>query len=557
MAVGAVGRPRGLGGGMMGTVILAFDSDAVRAAEEPLLAAGAPLMDRAAFALAVRVAAELRARRGRVVGAVVVVLVGAGNNGGDALHAGALLARRGAGVLAVATSDRVHAGGLAALCAAGGRVVSVADGGPGPHVWAGDAIAEAYAADVVLDGLLGIGARGALRGPAAEVVRLLGELMADESVGGRGSGPLVVAVDLPSGIGVDAGDVPRGDDHAGGRAGADGRSDGPAAVGSVLPADVTVTFGAAKPGLLLPPAAGLVGRLDVVDIGLDLTGSRPAVARLEPGDIAGLWPVPGASSHKYTRGVLGVVAGTPAYPGAAVLTVSAAVRAGVGMVRFLGSPGVTATVLAARPEVVAVDGRVQAWALGPGVDPEDRAQADRVRDGLAQALARELPAVVDAGGLALLPDRLAPWVVLTPHAGELATLLSARGEDVDRAQVEAEPLRWARRAHELTRATVLLKGAVTIVVGPEGAVYAQADAPSWLATAGAGDVLTGLLGALLAGRAQAVVADPTLVAALASAAALMHGRAAHRANPGGPVAALAVADALPATIAAVLRGDRD
>lgn len=542
----------------MGDVILAFASDAVRTAEEPLLAAGAPLMDRAAFALAVRVAAELRARRGRVVGAAVVVLVGSGNNGGDALHAGALLARRGAGVVAVATSDRVHAGGLAALRAAGGRVVSVADGGPGPRVWAGDAIAEAYSSDVVLDGLLGIGARGALRGPAAEVVRLLGELMADESAGGRGSGPLVVAVDVPSGIGVDAGDVPRDDAPAGRSAGrgTDDRSDGPGAVGPVLPADVTVTFGATKAGLLLPPAAGLVGRLDVIDIGLDLTEERPVVVRLEADDVAGLWPVPRASSHKYTRGVLGVVAGTPAYPGAAVLTVSAAVRAGVGMVRFLGSPGVTATVLAARPEVVAGDGRVQAWALGPGVDPEDRAQTDRIRDGLAQALARELPAVVDAGGFALLPDRLAPWVVLTPHAGELATLLSARGEDVDRAQVEAEPLRWARRAHELTHATVLLKGAVTVVVGPQGAVYAQADAPAWLATAGAGDVLTGLLGALLAGRAQDVVADPTLVAALAAAAALVHGRAAHRANPGGPVAALAVADALASTIADVLRGDR-
>ena len=543
---------------MMVDVILAFASDAVRAAEEPLLAAGAPLMDRAAFALSVRVAAELRARRGRVVGAAVVVLVGAGNNGGDALHAGALLAGRGAGVLAVATSDRVHPGGLAALRAAGGRVVSVADGGPGSRVRAGDAIAAAYAADVILDGLLGIGARGALRGPAAEVVRLLGELMADKSAGGRSSGPLVVAVDMPSGIGVDAGDVPTDDDDSGGhgRRHADGRGVGTDALGIVLPADITVTFGTAKPGLLLPPAAGLVGRLHVVDIGLELAGARPVVARLEPDDVAGLWPVPRASSHKYTRGVLGVVAGTPAYPGAAVLTVSAAVRAGAGMVRFLGSPDVTATVLAARPEVVAGAGPVQAWALGPGVDPSDGAQVDRVRDGLAQALAHQLPAVVDAGGLALLPERLAPWVVLTPHAGELATLLSARGEDVDRAQVEAEPLRWARRAHELTHAAVLLKGAVTVVVGPQGAVYAQADAPAWLATAGAGDVLTGLLGALLAGRARDVVADPTLVAALAAAAALVHGRAAERANPGGPVAALAVADALPATIAAVLRGDR-
>jgi hydroxyethylthiazole kinase-like uncharacterized protein yjeF len=529
--------------GMMRNVILAYDSDGVRDAEKPLLAAGVPLMDRAAFALAVRVAAELRERRGSVRGATVVVLVGSGNNGGDALHAGALLVGRGAGVVAVVTSDRAHAGGLAALRAAGGRVVSVADGGPGRHVWAGDAIADAYSADVVLDGLLGIGARGAPRGPGGEIVRLLGELLADDRAGGRGTGPLVVAVDTPSGIGVDAGDVP-------GRSGGSGV---PGGSGEVLAADVTVTFGAAKPGLVLPPAAGLVGRLEVVDIGLDLSGARPAVARLEPGDVAALWPVPMTDSQKYSRGVLGVVAGTFAYPGAAVLTVSAAVRAGVGMVRYLGSPTVTAAVLGARPEVVAGDGRVQAWAVGPGVDAADGPQAERIRAVLADVVAHGLPAVVDAGALRLLPERLAPWVVLTPHAGELAALLSGRGQDVTRAQVEAEPLRWARRAHELTHATVLLKGAVTVVVGPRATVYSQADGPAWLATAGAGDVLTGLLGALLVGRAADVLADPTLVAALAAAAALVHGAAAHRANPGGPVSALAVAEALPPTIASLLR----
>ena len=163
-------------------------------------------------------------------------------------------------------------------------------------------------------------------------------------------------------------------------------------------------------------------------------------------------------------------------------------------------------------------------------------------------------------------------LLITPHAGELARLLSARlregrdrleahgsapagdGSDgsITRAQVEAEPLRWARIAHELTGATVLLKGAVTVVVGPQGAVYAQADGPAWLATAGAGDVLTGVLGALLAARATEVVEDPTLAAALAAAAALVHGRAAHHANPGGPVTALAVAAAVPVTVAGLL-----
>lgn len=543
-------------------MIVAYTAADVRAAEEPLLAAGAPLMDRAAFALAGVVVRELRERRGRVAGSRVVVLAGAGSNGGDALHAGALLARRGVAVLAVATAERVHDAGLADLRAAGGSVVTVADGGPGARVWPGDAIAEAFTADVVLDGMLGIGARGAVRGPGAEVLALLGELVADERTGGRGHGPCVVAVDVPSGVGVDAGDLPR---PGGGRA-----PDGPAeqgrppartvtaegapvgGPGAVLPADVTVTFGAPKPALLLPPASALAGRVDVVDIGLDLGGARPAVVRLERSDAAALWPVPGGAAHKYTRGVVGVVAGTPAYPGAAVLTVSAAVHAGVGMVRYLGSPGVTAAVVSHRPEVVAGDGRVQAWVLGPGVDPSDTAQAERVHGALAGVLAQELPAVVDAGALALLPDRVAPWVVLTPHAGELATLLSARGEDVDRAQVEAEPLRWARRAHELTHATVLLKGATTLVVGSDGAVYAQADGPAWLATAGAGDVLAGVLGALLAGRAADLAGEPSLVAALAACAALVHGRAAHAANPGGPVSALAVAEALPRTVAGLL-----
>jgi len=512
-------------------VLLAWESEEVRAAEAPLLAAGVPLMDRAAFALAVAVARELRARRGRVGGARVVLLVGAGNNGGDALHAGAHLARRGAAVLAVLTSTRVHEGGLAALVAAGGRVLPASDEAGDDETTAARAADEAARADVVLDALLGIGGRGALRGLGGALVRALQARGVGVGGGaGREAGePLVVAVDVPSGTGVDDGTLP----------------------GPVLAADLTVTFGGAKPGLLLPPAAVLAGRVEVVDVGLtSLADVPPAVARLDVDDVAALWPVPGAQAQKYTRGVLGVVAGTRAYPGAAVLATGAAVRAGAGMVRYLGD--VADAVLAAHPEVVVGPGRVQAWVLGPGVDGADEAQTARVADTLDEALRTGIPAVVDAGALARLPERVGPLVVLTPHAGELAALLAARGEPVDRAGVEAEPLRWARRAHQLTGATVLLKGAVTIVVGPGGAVYAQADGPAWLATAGAGDVLAGLLGALLAGRAGDLADDPTLVPALAAAAACVHGLAARVATPGGPVSASAVAEALPATIAAVL-----
>ncbi|MDO8150682.1 NAD(P)H-hydrate dehydratase [Isoptericola sp. b408] len=539
-------------------MISAWSADDVRAAEEPLLAAGTPLMERASFALATQVLADLRARRRHVRGARAALLVGAGNNGGDTLHAGAVLARRGVAVTAVLTAERVHSEGLAALRGAGGRVVELAaapDRAPA-------VAAEVSAADVVLDGLLGIGARGALRGPAADLVTALVSRLA---VGMRSAGsersdpadfiptapgagrererrPWVVAVDLPSGIGVDDGTLP----------------------GPVLAADRTVTFGVAKPGLLLPPAARVVGEVTVVDIGLEPVGP-PAVRRLEAADVAVSWPVPGPSDHKYTRGLVGLVAGTATYPGAAVLAASAAVRTGTGMVRYRGSDAVARAVLAARPEVVTATGRVQAWVVGPGVpttrdrdDPADDGQHDRGRGALAVARGDlpgmpygPVPAVVDAGGLPLLGESSPPWFVLTPHAGELAGLLRSRGEDVHRDDVEAAPLRWARRAHELTGATVLLKGGVTVVAGTEGA-WAQADAPGWLATAGAGDVLAGILGTMLAARATDVVERPALAAEVAAAAALVHGFAAERANPGGPVAALDVAEAVPGTVSTLL-----
>jgi len=516
----------------------AFSAQDVRAAEQPLLAAErgfvGGLMHRAAWALALAVRRDLQAAGVRVPGASVVGLVGPGNNGGDTLHALALLARHGVRAVAVAHGP-VHEGGLAALRTAGGRVLAVGPDAPGAPVWLGDAIAVAYGADVVLDGLLGIGARGGLRGPAARLVELLGGLLAVP-----GPRPRVIAVDVPSGIGVDDGTLP----------------------GPVLRADCTVTFGAAKAGLLLPPAAAFVGGLDVVDLGLtDLGQARAAVGRLTPSDVAALWPVPGASDHKYRRGVLGVVAGSPAYPGAAVLAVAGALGAGCGMVRHLGPPPVQAAVLAAHPEVVGTPGQVQAWVLGPGVSGEE--QRERVGAVLRAAAADAdgaVPVVVDAGALGLLPSRVGRHVVLTPHAGELAALLSATGRAVDRAQVEADPLRWALEVHRRTGATVLLKGATTVVVGSGGGgerVFTQADAPPWLATAGAGDVLAGVLGALLAGLAvpdRPHAAEPESIAQVVAAAVAVHGWAASAASGGGPLTASAVAAAVPGVVRTVVAG---
>src|SRR5665647_2945198 len=232
----------------MGTVIEAFTADDVRAAEEPLLAAergfSGGLMNHAAVALELTVRRELR-RAGRVAGSTVVGLVGPGNNGADTLYALARLARHGVRAVAVATSGSVHDGGLAALVSAGGQVLGVVDGAPGTDP---EQAVQHDVGRVRLGGRLAQPdplARGGLRGAAAELVSVLAGL-SDRSARAVLARPLIVAVDVPSGIGVDDGSVP----------------------GPVLRADRTVTFGTPKPGLLLPPAAELAGVLDVVDLGL-------------------------------------------------------------------------------------------------------------------------------------------------------------------------------------------------------------------------------------------------------------------------------------------------
>lgn len=497
-------------------MIRGWSADAIRAAEAPALAAGEPLMLRAAAAVADAV-------RERLVGLddpAVLVLVGGGNNGGDGLHAAAALADD-ADVTVVLTRPDVHAEGLEAARAAAVDVVELAT--PDEDGWR--VLAEvADRADVWVDALAGIGVRGALRGVAGEAAERLTALAEQAPLR-----PVVVAVDLPSGVDADTGAV----------------------AGPVLPADLTVTFGGAKAGLLLPPGDRLAGELRVVPLGLEeaLAVQPPLVSRLVDADVADLWPVPEADAHKYTRGVVGVVAGSDRYPGAAVLTTGAAIRTGCGMVRYLGPERAEQLVLARWPEAVPGPGRVQSWVVGPGVANDDDARRGELREAIERAVRDGVGLVVDAGALDLLPPReelAGARVVLTPHAGELATLLSGRGEDVDRAAVEHETHRWAARAAELTGATVLAKGPTTVVVAPDGETFAQSDGTGWLATAGAGDVLAGVLGALLAALAEVPVAR---VAALA---ALVHGRAGRRAADGAPIAASDVVDALPATLRPLL-----
>lgn len=266
---------------------------------------------------------------------------------------------------------------------------------------------------------------------------------------------------------------------------------------------------------------------------------------------------PRADDDKYSRGVLGVVTGSASYPGAAVLGVEAAVRSGAGMVRYLGDERPSDLVLSARPEAVTKPGRVQAWLIGSGTDASERDDAARQRIG--HALGDGVPLVLDAGVLDLA-DQVTGPAVLTPHAGELTTLLGALGVQTDRATVQADAASWARRAADLTGCVVLLKGRTTHVCAPQS-MAGPHDAPravrveaptSWAATAGSGDVLGGIVGALVAAQSDAVREQPARLVALAATGAWVHARAAELAADGGPVPALEIARAAPRIIARLL-----
>ena len=453
-----------------------FTAGQIRAAEAPLLA-GLPdgaLMRRAATGLAGAIGAELRRRTGGVSGRRICAVIGSGDNGGDALWAATFLRRRGASASAILLNpEHTHAGALAAFRAAGGRVLQ----------------AVPDDAELVIDGVVGISGTGPLRPAAAEVFAAV-----------AGAGIPVVAVDIPSGIDVHTGAV-----------------SGPA-----VRAAMTVTFGGLKPVHALADC----GHVELVDIGLELPDTD--LIGLEADDVKSCWPVPGPHDDKYSQGVVGVVAGCAAYPGAAILCSGAAVAATSGMVRYAGPAA--AEVVSHWPEVVAAAGvpaagRVQAWAIGPGMGTDEAAVA-----ALTFVLDSDLPVIVDADALTILSahphlvaDRNAA-TVLTPHAGEYARL--AAGAGLAATSVGADRVAAARRLAESLGATVLLKGNVTVIAEPGGLAYLNPAGGSWAATAGSGDVLSGIIGALLASGLPAAQA--------AAAAAFVHARAANAsaADPG-------------------------
>jgi hydroxyethylthiazole kinase-like uncharacterized protein yjeF len=454
---------------------------------------------------------------GAVAGARVVIVVGPGGNGGDGLYAGAHLARRGVVVTAVPVTDTVQPRALAAYRSAGGRIV-------GPD--APQAARALAAADVVVDAGFGTGAKGGL--PAAL-----------EAV--WSSTAWIVAADAPSGLDTDTGRV--------------------IGSGFTPAADLTLTFGALKTGLFLGSGRSRSGAVALATIPGLLDPevlARPDVdlfAAPEAHDSV-LSPLPG--DHKYSRGVLGLVAGSPAYPGAAVLASRAALSTGVGMLTAF-SRGRAATLLSgAVPEAVVVDraddrftttpqaAKAAAWLIGPGLGDEAQ-DLDAASEVLAASAGT--PVVVDASALAVVPADSdgSPWI-LTPHAGELRALSSRLGLDLPDAV--RDPLGAVRAAAAALRCVVLLKGSTTLVATPAGEVLAACSAGPELAVAGSGDTLSGILGSLVATHAarQRGAGQPGPshhhLAHLAAAAAVIHGEAGSAAASTGRRGAEPLARAL-------------
>ncbi|WP_120003646.1 NAD(P)H-hydrate dehydratase [Nesterenkonia muleiensis] len=450
-----------------------YTGDQIRAAEKPLLDSGhgPALMRRAAYGLAQQIAGVLK---GAVYGAQITGLIGSGNNGGDGLYALAFLARRGAAARAVLVRQNVHHEALEAFRAAGGQAADAVPAGT----------------QVLIDAVLGTGFRGEFSTP--EIPGLAGALNTHHDA--AAPPPVVVACDLPSGVNADTGAAGQG----------------------VIRADHTVTFGGLKQGLLAGRGGLLSGQLHSVDIGLGEHLPRtPVHWAAGPAQPTG----PTAADHKYSRGVVHVVAGSQAYPGAAQLTAGAVLSTGAGMVTLQAPVSVREQVIAVHPEVVGVSGpassgavsRASCVVVGPGIgeDPERLEEAEGV---LERALETGTACVLDASGLGLIRGQLRRGgglnknVLITPHLGEarqLAAVMRDRllSSMLESASPKADPVEVARRMAGRLDCTVLLKGASTVIASPQGEVVLhRAQAPG-LATAGTGDVLSGILGALAASSA--------------------------------------------------------
>jgi NAD(P)H-hydrate epimerase len=417
-------------------------------------------------------------------GGRAVVLAGGGNNGGDGWAAARLLMLAGVPVTVLHLVPPERLAGDAAVNA---RAFAALGGDARPWPEAGAPVPPAGAGDVVIDALLGTGLDRAPAGAFAAAIEAVNEA--------RSRGAAVVAVDVPSGLAADTGRPP----------------------GACVRADVTVTFGYPKLGLVLEPGASLAGELRVADISLApaaVDGLGPPTFLLEEDEVRALLPPREAGGHKGTYGHLLALAGSPGKTGAAALLASGALRAGVGLCTVAARPDALPAVQAHVPEamgsalppggalspadvpaVLAALAGKDALAAGPGLPRGPATPAFFA----ALLPALPVPAVLDADALnavAEAPDalgRAARPVVVTPHPGEMARLAG-----ISIALVQADRIGVARRFAAAHRCTVVLKGARTVIADPDGTVAVNPTGNPGMATGGSGDVLTGVVGALLA-----------------------------------------------------------
>ena len=262
--------------------------------------------------------------------------------------------------------------------------------------------------------------------------------------------------------------------------------------------------------------------------------------------------IPSDLDNKYSRGVLGVITGSAKFPGAAVLSTGAASATGLGMIRFHSSSGLAHLVLHKNPEVVVQPGPVTAWLAGSGIEAKKYSDVTTwQRHRWFTLIAKQsVPTILDAGALHLA-GKLDQPTVITPHAGELSRLLRSRGMTVESEAIEGDPKKWAGVASHELGVVVLLKGSKTVVAQGEDLIELPSSTP-WLATAGTGDVLAGILGALVATNYIEILNDKDHLADLAASAAYLHNSAALLASGGSPITASQVIDYIPAAIGKIL-----
>lgn len=477
----------------------------------------ASLMKQAATELA-SVAVTMLADKPGTEPAFVIGLIGPGNNGGDGLYALAQLQQQGISTLALQYADQVHTEAADAYQKAGGTLTDFADGQD-----------ELLGASLIIDALYGLGYRAGSPLPPVPAQSY------------------VLACDVPSGLNPETG----------------------VAEDNVLRADRTVTFGAMKSGLLTIDAPLVTGEISVADLDFDFSSVSPETQMVDEAAAVELlnqhrsWR--DAGRHKYQRGVLGLIAGSDLYPGAAQLTAKAAVNCGIGLLRTHVPESIQPLLAVSVPESVPLDdqqikealsssrrhlhgkgAKISAWAIGPGLD--GRTPPTGV---IAEVFASRQPAVIDASGLEVVPTGPSEQPrVLTPHSKELRMLLNRAGVKVTPDEIAQDPIRWTRWAALAYNAVVLLKGPTNYIVAPNGSSLVVTHSSPQLATAGSGDVLTGILGYLLSDGSltgtQGLRTVPNRrIMELTACAAIIHGRLGRVTAEEGTVSASRLIDNLP------------